>query len=548
MGHDAIVRLRHDLGTFLNHLAGYSDLLAGDERDDRELPPLCERVHRAAEELYVPLFRYFGRVGGEEFTPTDETEELDRTAVFASLYEIVSALQEAKRVAAERGKATAIEDVARMLEAANAIIGIVSERPASKETSAPTETLSEYPAGRDEENRSAYVGRVIVVDDDAMNRDILKRRIERMGHTVCVAENGEDALAMLKLAPFDIVLLDVLMPKMNGFQLLENINADARLAGVFVIVISSLMDNAVIARCLRLGAEDYMPREFDPIILQARIESCLEKKELREREKRSLKAMTESQRALASELREAADYVRSLLPRKAPLDGVKPDWIFLPSLSLGGDIFGYFRDAAGRILLYLIDVSGHGIEAALVSVTLMNILKAQSLSGADFADPSSVLAGLNDHFRMEEQNNLYFVAWYGCYDPASRKLVFASAGSPPAMLFAPGGARAELSSGGPAVGVDPDSAFPNAVATIEPGSRLYVFSDGIYEVPTSDHKVMPWSDFVDILSDVDAGAGRGEGGLHRLVDAVKARSGAAAFGDDVSVLRFDFDGGLGSPP
>ncbi|MCX7023628.1 MAG: SpoIIE family protein phosphatase [Spirochaetes bacterium] len=548
MGHDTLVRLRHDIGTFLNHLSGYSDLLAQDQHDDSLLSGLCEQVHSAVMQINTPLFRYFGKVEGEEFVSTAEIEEADRVTIFSLLYEIVSALQAAKHAAAERRSESALSDITHMLEAANAILGLVEERPGTDATSAPVEQVSEYPYSRDEavERKSEYIGRVLIVDDDAVNRDILRRRIERMGHVVCIAENGEDALAIMKLAPFDIVILDVMMPKMNGFQLLERINGDERLGSVFVIVISSLMDNAGIARCIRLGAEDYMPREFDPIILRARIESCLEKKALRMRDERSLRAMMDSQKALASELREAADYVRSLLPRKAPMGYVRPDWIFVPSLSLGGDIFGYHEASDGRILFYLIDVSGHGIEAALVSVTLMNILKSQSLHGADFEDPSSVLAGLNAAFRMEEQNNLYFAAWYGCYDLSSRKLMYASAGSPPAVLIGPDGSRTELSTGGMVVGVDPEAVFHAESLIVEPGSNLYIFSDGIYEVKTAQGPVLSWEDFLGILSGLDATIRRGTSTLDQLASAVKKHCGKTRFDDDVSVLEFSFGAALAS--
>jgi sigma-B regulation protein RsbU (phosphoserine phosphatase) len=131
-------------------------------------------------------------------------------------------------------------------------------------------------------------------------------------------------------------------------------------------------------------------------------------------------------------------------------------------------------------------VSGHGIEAALFSVTLMNMLKTQVLPGADFSEPASVLDRLNASFRMEEQNNLFFTAWYGVWDRKSRELTYASAGSPPAILVLPDGTSEELSTGGIIVGVKADAHYDSARASIPKGSGLYVFSDGIYEFRAKD--------------------------------------------------------------
>ena len=128
----------------------------------------------------------------------------------------------------------------------------------------------------------------LVVDDDAMNRIVLQRSLEREGHAVRVAANGRAALELLRSEPFDVVLLDVLMPEMDGLELLELIQSDDELRATPVIMISALEDMASVVRCIELGAEDYLPKPFDPVLLRARINGCLTKKRLRDVERKYL--------------------------------------------------------------------------------------------------------------------------------------------------------------------------------------------------------------------------------------------------------------------
>lgn len=125
---------------------------------------------------------------------------------------------------------------------------------------------------------------VLVVDDNEVNRDLLARRLQRQGHAVTVAEDGLQALELMRSAPFDLVLLDIMMPQLNGYQVLESLKADEKLRHIPVIMISAVDDIDSIVRCIELGAEDYLSKPFNPVLLKARISACLEKKRLRDQE------------------------------------------------------------------------------------------------------------------------------------------------------------------------------------------------------------------------------------------------------------------------
>ncbi|MBD2461407.1 response regulator [Oscillatoria sp. FACHB-1407] len=138
-------------------------------------------------------------------------------------------------------------------------------------------------------------GQVLVVDDNEMNRDLLSKRLRRQGLAVVVAENGRQALSEMQSQPFDLVLLDIMMPELNGYEVLEQLKADPLLRHIPVIMISALDDIDSVVRCIELGAEDYLFKPFNPTLLKARIGACLEKKRLRDQEQAYLKQLQEEQ-------------------------------------------------------------------------------------------------------------------------------------------------------------------------------------------------------------------------------------------------------------
>jgi class 3 adenylate cyclase len=138
-------------------------------------------------------------------------------------------------------------------------------------------------------------GHILVVDDNRMNRIKLWRVLEQQGHTVGLAENGQQALDQLRAEPFDLVLLDIVMPEMDGFQVLEYLKDDPDLRPIPVIVISAVDEMESVVRCIEMGAEDYLPKPFDPVLLRARIGASLEKKRLRDQEQAYLRQLQEEQ-------------------------------------------------------------------------------------------------------------------------------------------------------------------------------------------------------------------------------------------------------------
>jgi sigma-B regulation protein RsbU (phosphoserine phosphatase) len=380
---------------------------------------------------------------------------------------------------------------------------------------------------------------ILVVDDNEGNRDLLVRLLERRGYETITAEDGLQTLEILDQRAVDLVLLDVMMPEMDGYEVLERMKAHERWRHVPVIMISALTELESVVKCIKMGAEDYLPKPFNSVLLRARVGACLDKKQLRDKEQKYLNALEESQAHLKAELGEAADYVRSMLPE--PLEGsVAADWIFVPSTGLGGDLLGYHWLDDDRLALYLLDVAGHGIGAALLSVSVGNALRTSTLPNVDFGDPSAVLRGLNDAFPMEEHNNKYFTAWYGVYQKSTRELTFANGGHPPALLLSTKDDRPQverLECTGLVIGGFPDVSFEVKRIQVEAGSQFYVFSDGAYEVNDPDGEEMGLKELERILAEE---ATSGDAHLENILKRVRDFRGQDTLEDDFTILGVRF--------
>lgn len=428
---------------------------------------------------------------------------------------------------------TAARNLAALIDTRIQDAGIKSMPASSRVVDASKGDGNVEPA-REHEHLS---GRVLVVDDDAGNRDMLAKRLVREGLDVEAVSDGLEALGALGAKAFDVVLLDVMMPGLDGYEVLCQAKQNPFTRNVPVIMISALDELGSVIRCIEGGAEDYLPKPFEPTLLRARLSASLEKKRLRDAEQRYLDEIEEVQRRLRGELEEAARYVRSIIP--APEDGPpRTDWKYVPSTELGGDAFGYHWIDDSHFAMYLLDVCGHGVGPALLSVAAMNVLRSGSLPEADFRDPATVLAALNKAFPMERQNNMYFTIWYGVYHPAGRTLRHASGGHPPALLFLRegGGAPIRLQTHGLIIGAMPDSRYVAGEEHVPEGAVLTVFCDGCYEVRDTSGGMMAFEEFEEFMGKIAMQAD----GLELLHEWVRARHGDGPLDDDFSILRIHF--------
>ena len=249
----------------------------------------------------------------------------------------------------------------------------------------------------------------------------------------------------------------------------------------------------------------------------------------REKLERMCETLERTQRRLEDELAEAANYVRSLLP--GPLTGpVETHSCYLPCSHLGGDSFGYHWLDVETLAIYLLDVSGHGVGSALLSISVLNVLRTQLLVATDFRDPGTVLEGLNRAFPINRNNDKYFTIWYGVYHVPSRKLTYASAAQHPALLVSGDARGFPLQTGGAVVGVTPGQKYPSAQVEVPAEADLYLFSDGVYEIARPDGTWQLWDEFAQFL-------GKTRPSIETIVKRMCEIHGTEEFEDDFSLLK-----------
>lgn len=243
-----------------------------------------------------------------------------------------------------------------------------------------------------------------------------------------------------------------------------------------------------------------------------------------------------SQDKLAEEVEAAARYVQSLLPQRL-VDEVATDWAYVSSSRLGGDLFGYHWLDTEKLAIYLFDVCGHGVGASLLSVSVYDVMRLQSLPNTDFERPGHVLAELNEAFPMERHGDRFFTIWYGVYDVQTRTLRYANGGHPPAVMFREQKPPRLLSESSMMIGAVPDASFGETTARIEPGTRMYLLSDGTFEAERVDGEHLGMDRFVQMLVDAQQlPRGRAAG----VWDEVRRWQGRDEPLDDFSLLEVEF--------
>ena len=322
---------------------------------------------------------------------------------------------------------------------------------------------------------------VLVVDDEPFNVEYLVQELEDLGLSTISARNGMEALDQVNKYSPDLVLLDIMMPKMDGFEVLGRMKSDPTLRDIPVIIISAHSDMSRVLKGIEMGAEDYLPKPFDPLLLKARVNASIEKKRFRNLEKEYLKG-------LERELEIGREIQTGFLPKEiVSPKGWEISAFFRAAKEVSGDFYDVIPLANDSLALIVGDVTNKGVGAALYMALYRTLLRAY-LSTNGFVETgtasslSQAATFVNNYICSVHHSVMYLTAFMAILDPSSGKLTFVSAGHDFPLVARKNGDIEEIRPTGPAIGIMEDRAFGLGEIRLDEGDALLVYTDGLLDI------------------------------------------------------------------
>ena len=402
---------------------------------------------------------------------------------------------------------------------------------------------------------------ILIVDDNDINRMLLSRMLAKKGFRLLEASNGKEAIKMAMEELPDLILLDIMMPEMDGYEVCERLRENAETADTPVIFLSAKSETDDKIKGLEAGAVDYITKPFSMGEVYARVKAQLKIRTLtqslkksNESLKRALAELEKKQERIEDDLKAAAIIQRSLLPESPPkLDTVNFAWEFRPSHKIGGDIFNLFFVDDHHLGIYVLDVSGHGVPSAMVAVTVSQLLRPPSgISESSILKkripsppyykiipPSEVLATLDITYPIERFEK-FFTMTYLLFDYQNGKISYSSAAHPFPVIVRQNGELEFLDKGGSIIGLGTGNGFEEGTARLEPGDRLFLYTDGILEYRNADRLFFGEERFYSILTDsrnlsLDQA-------LTEVIKSLEAFDSELVPQDDITILGIEFTG------
>lgn len=334
-------------------------------------------------------------------------------------------------------------------------------------------------------------GKILIVDDGIVNRSLLHLILKKQGYELLEAGDGEEAIKVCSLNLPDLVLLDIVMPKKNGYEVCAELKASNRTKDIPIIFLSSKDEAADKIKGLELGAVDYITKPFDKGEVLARVKTLLKVHKLTKSLVEANTILLEKQKKLEEDLKAAAQIQKSLIPSEYPkIDNFGFAWQFIPCEHSGGDIFNIHSLDESHLAVYVIDVSGHGVPSAMVTVSVNQSLQPttglivkRSTDHSPFYEitpPAKLLSHLDDDYPIERFDK-YFTMTYLILNTKTGQILYSSAAHPKPVLVKRSGEIKLLDAGGSIIGMGGIVPFEEGKAVMEKGDRLYLYTDGITE-------------------------------------------------------------------
>ncbi len=390
--------------------------------------------------------------------------------------------------------------------------------------------------------------RILLVDDDPISRKSLARRLARLGHVVFEAVDGRAGVETARRESPDLVIVDWMMPEMDGPTLCETIRADPKHCSMQLILMTAHDQPKQIAEGLARGADDFLSKAASSQEIMARVQAGLrthalvrELEHARDSLGKSYQLLANQQEKLDSELRSAARFVTSLLPPMGSwAPGVQVAWQYLPSLALGGDLFNVTAWGTQDLGVYILDASGHGVAAALRAASMMTFLRADSLvRQVGSYDPGAIVTEMNRRFPLSSDGD-YFTLWVGTFNLTTRELRFCTAGHSGAIMIGSEGAPVPLTQPTFPIGFQSDTIYTSRAVTLNPGDRVFLCSDGLFEARSPVGEMWGWERLEAMLQSV--GNVPLNDALQETVASARQWQQAENFSDDAALVGLEVAG------
>jgi serine phosphatase RsbU (regulator of sigma subunit) len=327
--------------------------------------------------------------------------------------------------------------------------------------------------------------KILIVDDEPFNVDYLEQELEDDGYETISANNGQEALGLIETETPDLILLDIMMPVMDGFEVLSKLKGNPERREIPVIVISASNDLNSVVRGIQLGAEDYLPKPFEPILLKARIVSGLEKKRLRDLQKIYLKS-------LERELEIGREIQMGFLPPRLPeVIGWEIGAYFKSAKEVAGDYYDAFVLPDGNLVCVVGDVCGKGVGAALYMSLFRTLIRATSRSNlfyhkteehrlTDAERLQHVISYTNNYVaETHGHTSMFSTVFIAIVNRKENRLTYINGGNEPALFVGCDGEVALLWPTGPIIGVIPNADFIAKEMPMNENELLLAYTDGV---------------------------------------------------------------------
>ncbi len=392
--------------------------------------------------------------------------------------------------------------------------------------------------------------RILIVDDEELLRGLLKDALQPLGHEIFLASDGIEALRLVEEVHPGIMILDVTMPGLDGYGVLERLRGSDAMPHIFVLMLTAKAELAELERGLRCGADDYLAKPFQLRELIARTQAAVRVRTLQDELHLRNRQLAEANQALAETLKQqerlnrkmtlemdmAARLQKGMLsPARLELGPVQACARYRPSAQIGGDFYDLRALEQKKVNIFIADAVGHGVSAALLAAMLRAALDDAL---AMRVMPSKVLASLNRSFRFCADHGKYLTAFCGVLNCVTGVLVYSVAGHVPPLLYHGSDRSVEkLDTPGFCIGTFEEGQYEDRKTQLAAGDRLFAYTDGVSEASPDDDRLFGSQLSGLLLRNPDAA---GEEFLNRVDESLAAFLGPSRQADDYTLLSVQF--------